>query len=142
RPGVAARPLFPGDARTAASRHLGAAPRAHIDELAGDRGRSSHRGTHEMGAAATPLPPLEVAIGSGGATLPDTQHVGIHAEAHRTAGVAPFEAGLAEHAIQYFPLRFPFDEMRPGNAHRTHARSVVQDPHDAGRRAELLDVSI
>ena len=49
-----------------------------------------------MGAAAGPLPTLEVAVAGRGAALAGRQSVGVHPQAHRASGVAPVEARVAE----------------------------------------------
>ena len=49
-----------------------------------------------MRAAARALATLEVAVARGCAALAGGQNVGVHAQAHRAAGVAPVEARVAE----------------------------------------------
>ena len=68
------------------------APVANIDEMAGDRRRRRHRRRHEMRAARKSLPTLEIAIRGRGAALAGLKPVRIHGEAHRAAGLAPFES--------------------------------------------------
>src|SRR3954470_12075058 len=92
-----------------------------------------------MRSAAFPLPSLEITIGRRRAALSRAEHVGVHAEAHRAAGVAPFESGIAKHAVESFLLRLRFDALRSGHDHRARARRDVPAPDDAGCRAQILD---
>src|SRR5688572_6166467 len=95
-----------------------------------------------MGAAAAALAPLEIAVGRGGAALAGSEHIRVHAEAHRAAGVAPLESRLAKHAIQSFLLRLRFDALRSGHHHRAYARRHMPAAHDARRGAEILDPGV
>src|SRR3712207_9278222 len=69
-----------------------------------------------------------------GAALARRERVGVHAEAHRTAGLAPLEPGGAENLVEPLGLGRALNGSRPGHNHRAHR---VVDPvaaHDAGRR--------
>src|SRR3546814_19436392 len=68
------------------------------------RSRRDHRGTHQVGAAADPLPALEIAVGARRAALTRREAVVVHRQAERTARAAPFEPGLSEDAVD--PFRF------------------------------------
>src|SRR6185436_21188564 len=83
---------------------MGLAPAPHVDEMAGDRRRGRHRRADEVRAPARALPPLEVAIRGGRAALAGLEAVGVHRQAHRAAGLAPFETRFAEHLVQTFPF--------------------------------------
>src|SRR3954454_17046459 len=85
---------------------------AHVDEVTGDRGCSSHRRTHQMRSAAGTLAAFEIAVRGGSAAFTRLQPIIVHREAHRAAGLAPLEAGAREELVQ--PLRFslPFDRAR------------------------------
>ena len=74
----------------------------------------------------TALPSLEVAVRRRRADLAPFEPVGVHRQAHRAAGAAPFEAGVAEHAVE------PFAFGR--GAHRLRARARPA-PSRAARRA-------
>src|SRR3954462_665609 len=50
----------------------------------------------QVGAPALALPALEVAVGRRGAALPRRQLVGVHAQAHGTARLAPLGAEVNE----------------------------------------------
>src|SRR5581483_5913631 len=66
-----------------------ALPLADVYEVAGDGGGGGHLGADQVGAAAGPLPALEVAVRGGGAALARQEDVRVHAQAHRAAGLAP-----------------------------------------------------
>ena len=50
-------------------------------------------GESEVGAASAALAAFEVAVAGGGAAFAGLQDVGVHAETHAAAGLAPLEAG-------------------------------------------------
>src|SRR5438105_3670527 len=75
-------------------------PFANVNEMAFQRGRGGHHGTHQMGAAAGALPALEIAIRRAGASLAGLQDVRIHPQAHAAAALAPFEASVGEDTIE------------------------------------------
>ena len=79
-------------------------PLPNIHEMAGDSRRGSHRGTHQVRPAALALTTLEIPIGRACAALAGLQDVGVHAEAHAAAGLAPFKACLCENTVQAFFL--------------------------------------
>src|SRR5690606_39234317 len=85
---------------------------AHVDEVAGPRGGGGQRRADQVGAATGALAPLEVAVGSGGAVLAAAQLVRVHGQAHRTARLAPLEAGLDEHLVQALGLGLGLDQAR------------------------------
>ena len=64
---------------------------AHIRERALDRSGGGHRRAHEVGTSAAALAAFEVAVRRAGAALAGGQLVGVHPQAHRAAGIAPFE---------------------------------------------------
>ena len=57
-----------------------------------------------MRARARPLPADEIAVGGGGAAFARRHLVRVHRQAHRTARLAPLEAGIGEDAIEAFRL--------------------------------------
>src|SRR5687767_12789568 len=65
-------------------------------QMAGDGGRGGHEWRDQMGSTALALPPLEVAVGGRRAALARRQLVGVHAQAHRAAGVPPLGTRLLE----------------------------------------------
>src|SRR5258708_8681676 len=119
------------------------APAPDVDEVAGNRCRGSHHRAHQVRAAARALAALEIAVGGRGAALAGFQPVGIHAETHRAAGLAPLEAGVAEHAIEAFALGLFLHQARAGNHHRElHARGDALALDDRSRGAQILDARI
>src|ERR1700685_969937 len=77
-------------------------PFADIGKVSGDRGRGGHHGTHQVGASASPLAPFEVAIAGGGAAFARLENIGVHAQAHGAAGLAPIKTGGAKDLIETF----------------------------------------
>src|SRR5690242_17205896 len=75
-------------------------PLADVGEVAGDGGCGGHLRADEVGAATAALTAFEVAVRGGGAALTGLQDVGVHAEAHGAAGLAPLEAGRLEYLVQ------------------------------------------
>ena len=73
-----------------------------VDEMAGDGGGGGHDRADEMRAAVFALAAFEVAIAGAGAALVRRQDVGVHADAHAAAGVAPLETGRGENFIEAF----------------------------------------
>src|SRR5262252_1936844 len=71
-------------------------PLANVDEVAGDRGGGGHRRAHQVRTATFALASLEVAIRRAGAAFARLQDVGVHAQAHAAASLAPFETSLGE----------------------------------------------
>src|SRR3989442_14547136 len=107
--------LFPYTTLFRSLFHFSSAPLPHVDEMAGDRGRRGHRRADEMRAAARALAAFEIAVGGRGATLARIEPIGIHAQAHRAAGLAPLEADVAKDAVQ--PLALGLGLHQPGAAH-------------------------
>src|SRR5262245_31718235 len=83
---------------------------ADIGEMAVDGSRGGHRRTDEVRAPAITLAAFEVAVRGRGAALAGLQAVVVHGETHRAARLAPFEAGLAEDAVEPFLLGLPLDQ--------------------------------
>src|SRR5688572_33309371 len=96
-----------------------------------------------MRAPAGPLATLEVAVRCGGAALSGFEPVRVHAQAHRAARLAPFEAGLAEHAVE--PLAFGLALHHPRSRHHQRKLDVRRDApslHHRGCRAQILDARV
>src|SRR6266853_665288 len=73
-----------------------------VNKMAGNRGGGGHDRADEMRAAVFALAALEIAIAGAGAALVRRQYVGVHADAHAAAGVAPLETGRGENFIEAF----------------------------------------
>src|SRR5258708_1562728 len=74
-------------------------------------GRGHHR-ADEVRAAVLALAALEIAIAGAGAALVRRQDVGVHADAHAAAGVAPLETGGGENLVESFFFGLRFDAAR------------------------------
>jgi len=60
------------------------------------------------------LPAAEIAVGGRGAALARCDKVAVDADAHRAAGIRPFEARIAEDTVDPFLLGLPFHGGRAG----------------------------
>src|SRR3712207_8323853 len=74
-----------------------------------------------------------------GAALARRERVGVHAEAHRAAGLAPLEPGGAENLVEPFRLGRALHGLRAGHDHRVHGAADPVAAHDPGRRAEVFE---
>src|SRR5262245_7393637 len=83
--------------------------RPHVGEPPGHRRRRYHGRRHQMGARARPLPPAEIAVGGRGAAFARRHQIAVDADAHGAARFAPFEAGVAEDAVEPFLLGLALD---------------------------------
>src|SRR5436305_8489437 len=92
-------------------------PLADVDEVPLDGGRRGHLGGDEVGPPAAALAAFEVAVRRGRATLARLEDVGVHPEAHRTAGAAPFETGGLEDVVQPLRLRLGLHSHRAADHH-------------------------
>src|SRR5262245_51006257 len=117
-------------------------PLAHIDEVPGNRSRSSHCRRHEMRAALVTLPPLEIAVRRRGAALAREQLVWVHRKAHRTTRFAPLEAGSLEDLVEAFRLRLHFHEAGAGDDHRVDIAVDGLAIDNASNRAQILNASV
>src|SRR5918998_1023114 len=115
---------------------------ARRGEPAHDGGRRGHHGADEVRPAPLALASLEIAVAGGGAPLAGLQDVGVHAEAHGTARVAPVEAGLGEDLGQPLLLGLLFDAHRTGNDHRPNSVFDLVALEHAGRGTQVLDAGV
>src|SRR6266404_3882919 len=88
---------------------------ADVDKMAGDGGGGGHYRADEVRAAVFALAALEVAVAGAGAAFVGRQDVGVHADAHAAAGVAPLETGGAENLVEAFFFGLRLDAARAGN---------------------------
>ncbi|MCY1455527.1 hypothetical protein D9M71_726650 [compost metagenome] len=79
-----------------------------------------------MGTPTWALTSFKVTVGSGCTALARIKAVVVHAETHGAAGVAPFEAGIDEGAINSFGLGLPLDQ--PGARYDQCLGDVAGDP--------------
>src|SRR6185312_1560048 len=75
-------------------------PLPDVYEATLDGGRGGHLRGDQVGAPATALAALEVAVGRRGAALAWLEDVGVHAQAHRASRHAPVEAGVAKDLVE------------------------------------------
>src|SRR5579859_3199757 len=98
--------------------HVGDVEFADVDEMASEGGRGGHDGADEVRAAVAALATFKIAIGSAGAALVRRENVGVHADAHAAARVAPLETGVGEDFVEAFFFGGGFDSARAGNDER------------------------
>src|SRR6266481_8065800 len=91
---------------------------ADVDKKAGDRGGCGHYRADEVRAAVFALAALEIAIGGAGAALVRRQDVGIHADAHAAAGIAPLKTGVGENFVETFFFGLGLDAAGTGDDQR------------------------
>src|SRR5229473_8288806 len=91
---------------------------ADVDEVTGDGGGCGHQRADQVRAAVFALAALEIAVGGAGAALVRRQHVGVHADAHAAAGIAPLETGGGEYLVQALFLGLRLDAARAGDDQR------------------------
>ena len=116
--------------------------RAHIGQASGDcRGRG-HGWTHQVRAASSSLPALEVAIRCRCAALARPKYILVHAEAHGAAGIPPFETGINEDAVQSFPLCSGLYLLRARHDHRTYSTRNSATLCYAGRFTQILEPGV
>ena len=93
-----------------------------------------------MRARARTLPAAEIAVGGRGAAFAWRHHIAVDADAHRAAGLAPFEAGVTEDAVEPFFLGLALDGRRAGRHQPGH---LAHPPcQDRGCCAQILDARI
>src|SRR5260370_15559148 len=91
---------------------------ADVDEMACYGGGCGHQRADQVRAAVFALAALEIAVGGAGAAFVGRQNVGVHADAHAAAGIAPLETGGGENFVQAFFFGLRFDAPRTGNDQR------------------------
>src|SRR5258705_6057386 len=94
-----------------------------------------------MGAATVALPALEIAVGRRRATLSWRQLVGIHAEAHRAAGLAPLGPSGGEDLAEAFGFRLRPHPHRARNDQHPHAGRDLSTQEDVRDNTQILDPS-
>src|SRR3979490_2397839 len=94
-----------------------------------------------MGLGVLALGALEIAVRGRGDTLAVLGPIIVHRHAIRAAGLAPFEAGFEEHAVEPLLLRLMFDEAGTGHDTRPPpARAAPRRPRAiaaAARRSSM-----
>jgi hypothetical protein len=126
----------------AGRRGVGLGVLASVDEVTSDGGGGGHGGGHKVSAASGTLTALEVAVRSRSATLTGSEHVGVHAEAHRATSFAPVETGLGEDAVKALRLSLLLDETGTGNDHGVDVLSDLATLGNGSSSAEVLDTGV
>src|SRR5258706_1117783 len=109
--------------------------------MPGNGCRGGHFRADEVGAATFALAALEVAVTGAGAALAGLEDVRVHSEAHRAAGLTPFETGVLENAVEPLLLRLGFDHRGTGHHHRADGSCNLLPGRDARGRAEVFDAA-
>src|SRR5262249_49715634 len=110
----------------------------YIRDRARDPGRRHHGRTHEeRSPRRTPLAPLEVPVGGRGANLAPLKFVLVHAETHRTTGLAPLEPGLQEDLVEPLGLGGPRDLLGSRDDQGPDTARDAPTPGDLGRHPEI-----
>src|SRR5579863_7094383 len=93
-----------------------------------------------MRARALALPAAEVAVGGRGAAFSRRDQVAVDADAHRAAGLAPFETGIAEDAVEPLLLRPVLDQRGAGG---DQPGDLAPSTGEHGcRRPQVLDAGV
>src|SRR5437588_9195701 len=95
-----------------------------------------------MGAHLGTLAMLEIAVGGGDAALAGLAAIAVAAGAHGAAGLAPEEAGVAEHAVETGSLRFALYCGRARHHHGDDARRDAPAAHHVGGGSEVGQATI
>ena len=117
-------------------------PVPHIHEMPGDGGGRRHRGRDEVSASLVALAALEITVRCRGATLTGPELVGVHRQAHRAAGLAPFKPGLDENPVEAFSLGLLLHQSGSRYDHGADAGIDISAVHDARDLAQILDPCI
>src|SRR5579859_116102 len=91
---------------------------ANVYKMSRKCGRRRHHRADEVRAAVAALAAFKIAIRRAGAALVRRQYVGVHADAHAAARIAPLETGVGENFVEAFFFRGGFDSARAGNDER------------------------
>ena len=95
-----------------------------------------------MRAPALALSALEVAVRRRGAALPLGELVGVHAQAHRAAGEAPFGAEVLEDPVEALGFGLETHLGGAGNDHEAHGTGLLPAAHHLGGGPEILDAGV
>src|SRR5262249_10117155 len=95
-----------------------------------------------MRLRAGPLTPLDIAVRGGGDAFAVHRPIGVHRHAIRAAGLAPFETGLEEDAVEPFLFRLVLHEPRAGDDHRAYPLGDLAALGDGRRGAQILDAAV
>src|SRR5712692_7098058 len=107
-----------------------------------DRRCRRHHRADQMRAAAATLPAFKVAVARGSTALAWSQYVGVHAQAHRTTCLAPFESSFSENLIDAFGLGRAFYRLRARHNHGAHRAFDLVSLCHSRSRAQILNPSV
>src|ERR1700733_11502026 len=71
-----------------------------ISQMSADRGGCDHRRRHDVRPRADALTPAKIPVGGRGAALAFGDLIAVDSDTHRTAGVGPFQSGVAELPVE------------------------------------------
>src|SRR5579863_4168422 len=111
--------------------------------MAGDGGGGGHYGADEVGAAVAALAAFKIAVAGAGAAFVRWKDVGVHADTHAAASVAPLESGGGEDFVETFFFGLRLDAARAGNDERL--LDIFRDVlsfHEMRRGAEIVEPRI
>src|SRR5437870_1500143 len=77
-----------------------------------------HDWADEVRAAVAALASFKIAVRRAGAAFVRRQNVGVHADAHAAARIAPLETGVGKNFVEAFFFRGGLDSARAGNDER------------------------
>src|SRR6516162_776628 len=109
-------------------------PVTDVDKAAGHGCRRCRCGTYKMRPPIPALAAFEIAVAGRGTTLLGRENVGVHAQAHRTARLAPLCTGLFEDAIETLAFGRPLDRLGPRHDKHAHIRMDTISSNDLGGR--------
>ena len=89
-----------------------------------------------------PWRPSKLRLEVRGAALARLQPVVVHGEAHRAAGLAPFEAGVEEDVVEALGLGLRLDHRARHDQGRDVRRHLCRPSHDCGGGAQVLDAAV
>src|SRR5581483_1855117 len=95
-------------------------PAAHVGEMSLDGGGSSHGGADKVGPSTAALASFKIAVAGRCATLAGAEDIGIHAQAHGAARVAPLEAGALKNFRKAFLFGGAFHFLRSRHNNGAH----------------------
>src|ERR1051326_8824139 len=95
--------------------HVGNIEFANVHEMASDGCGGSHHRADEVRAAVAALAAFKVSIGGACAAFVRRQNVGVHADTHTAASIAPLEPGFGKNFVQAFFFRGSLYPTRSGN---------------------------
>src|SRR4051812_38489385 len=95
-----------------------------------------------MGAGTRPLAADEIAIRGRDRALARRYGLAIGGQAHRAAGLPPFEAGIDEKLVEPFGHGIPLDRLRTRYHPGAHARRYLAAARDFGRGTRIAQAAI